>query len=350
MRKIKIRTYKQGFNLTMNNFQTDLVIIGAGPVGIFAVFQAGMLKIKAHVVDALDFVGGQCNALYPEKPIYDIPAYPKIDGQDLIEQLKIQASAFDPVYHLGQSVESLEKKDQLFIVKTSNGTVISAKSVIIAAGCGAFGPNRPPLDDIELYENKSVFYMVKSREAFRGKKMVIAGGGDSAIDWALSLAEVADKLYLIHRRQKFKCAPDSLDKLHKLEAEGKIELVVPYQLHSLKGNDGMLEKVLVSDLDNNIKELDADILLPFFGLSMDLGNINNWGLKLHKHAIEVNQETMETSIPGIFAIGDVAHYPSKLKLILTGFAEAASAAHAIYPMIYPDQALHFEYSTTKGIS
>lgn len=331
-------------------FSTDIAIIGAGPAGLFSVFEAGMLKMQCHVIDALDGIGGQCTALYPEKPIYDIPAHPSIDAAELIAKLEEQAAPFAPVYHLGQRVNGLKKTDNdTFLLTTSKNITIEAKAVLIAAGCGAFGPNRPPLENLESYEGKSVFYMVGRREEFRGKHVVIAGGGDSAVDWALSLAQIAAKVSVVHRRPKFKCAPESAAKLEKLAQEGVIDLVIPYQLDSLSGNDGILEAVHVKDLDGNIKTLQADILLPFFGLAMELGPINDWGLNLEKHHIVVDPATLSTSIPGIYAIGDIVTYPGKLKLILNGFAEAAMAAYAIYPRVHPEQALHFEYSTTKGI-
>jgi thioredoxin reductase (NADPH) len=330
--------------------RTDIIIIGAGPVGLFAIFEAGMLKMKCHVVDALDFVGGQCSALYPEKPIYDIPAYPEILAQDLIKNLEQQAKPFDPVYHLGQRVDKLEElADKTFIVTTSKGTKIQAKAIIIAAGCGAFGPNRPPIANIAEFENKSVFYLVKSRADFAGKNVVIGGGGDSAVDWAISLQEVANKVTVIHRRPKFRCAPESADKLKKLADAGKIDLVIPYQLHDLKGENGNLHQVIVKDFDGNLKEIDADILLPFYGLSIELGPIANWGLNLDKNLIEVDVATMQTSTKGIFAIGDIINYKNKLKLILNGFAEAATACHAIHPIVHTDEVFHFEYSTSKGV-
>jgi thioredoxin reductase (NADPH) len=331
------------------NNSTDIVIIGAGPVGLFAVFEAGMLKMRCHVIDTLDFTGGQCTALYPEKPIYDIPAHPQISAEDLIKNLEQQASPFNPVYHLGQSADKIEKTSDGWNVTTSKGTSISCKSIIIAGGCGAFGPNRPPLVGIEEYEGKSVFYLIKRKEDFRGKKVVIAGGGDSAVDWALSLADIAEKLYVVHRRPKFRCAPDSHDKLNKLAESGKIELVIPYQLDNIMGSNGKIEKVIVKTLDGEIRELEADILLPFFGLSMELGPIANWGLNLDKSTISVDPSTMQTSEDGIFAIGDIIHYPNKLKLILSGFAEAATACHQAQKVVYPGQEFHFEYSTTQGV-
>lgn len=328
---------------------TDIVIIGAGPVGLFAIFEAGMMKMKCHVIDSLDFVGGQCTALYPEKPIYDIPAHPSILAEDLIKNLAAQASPFNPQYHLGQTVVKLKQNSDGWLVTTSKKTEIQTKVIIIAAGCGAFGPNRPPLQGIEEYEGKSIFYMVGKKEEMRNKNVVIAGGGDSAVDWALSLAEIAKSVAVIHRRPKFRCLPDSQDKLDKLAGEGKINMVVPYQLDALKGQNGKLEAVIVKNLDGEIKELQADILLPFFGLAMELGPIANWGLNLEKNHIAVNPTTLETSQSGIFAIGDIATYDNKMKLILNGFAEAAMACHKARTIVHPNEVVHFEYSTTAGV-
>jgi thioredoxin reductase (NADPH) len=329
--------------------KTDVAIIGAGPVGLFAVFECGMLKMKCHVIDALESSGGQCVALYPEKPIYDIPGYPSIEAAALITKLEEQAAPFHPTFHLGHRVEKLTRSGEDWRVETDQGAVIEARAVIIAAGCGAFGPNRPPLAGLEHYEGKSVFYLVKRREDFRGKKVVIAGGGDSALDWTLGLADVAERIYVVHRRPKFRGAPESVARMEALAKEGRIDLVVPYQLHGLVGSEGRLEAVEVSTLDGAVKRLEADILLPFFGLAMDLGPIAHWGLNLERNHIAVDPKTCATSAPGIFAVGDIANYPGKLKLILCGFSEVAMAAHAIYPLIHPGEALHFEYSTTKGV-
>lgn len=331
-------------------FETDLVIIGAGPVGLFAIFQAGMLKIRSHIIDSLETIGGQCSALYPEKPIYDIPAHPQIFANDLVARLKEQAEPFQPTYHLNQRVETLQKENGGFIVTTSKATKIKCKAIIIAAGCGAFGPNRPPLNGVEDYEGKSIFYAVTSRSQFANKSVVIAGGGDSAVDWAISLAQVAKKIFVIHRRDKFRCTPDSADKLKELAKTDKLDLITPFQLEGLEGRDGQLQQVLVKDFDGNVRRLEADYLLPFFGLSMELGPIINWNLELEKKHILVDNSTMQTSQQGIYAIGDIATYNNKLKLILTGFAEAASACHHLYKIIYPDQIFHFEYSTSKGAS
>jgi thioredoxin reductase (NADPH) len=306
--------------------------------------------MRAHVFDALDLPGGQCVALYPEKPIYDIPGYPEIEAAQLVERLVEQAKPFAPVYHLGHPVGRLSPEPGGgFRLATAGGAEVIATAVIVAAGVGAFGPNRPPLTGIETFEGKSIFYLVQQREALRGKRVVIAGGGDSAVDWALALSGIADSVQVVHRRAKFRAAPESAARLERLAREGRIELVVPYQLHALEGEDGQLERVIVADLDGRTRALEADILLPFFGLSMNLGPIAEWGLNLERNHIAVDPATCGTSVPGIFAIGDIATYPGKLKLILTGFSEAAMAAHAIYPLVHPGEALHFEYSTTKGV-
>lgn len=333
----------------MSKNETDICIIGAGPVGLFAAFECGLLKMKVAIVDTLDFIGGQCSALYPEKPIYDIPGFPKIDAGDLIKNLEEQAGAFNPEYYLGQQVVSVTKNDSGFLIKTSKDTEIQAKVIFIAAGCGAFGPNRPPIEGLETYEETGgVQYLVRSKEDYRSKNVVIAGGGDSAVDWANILAEVTNKLYVIHRRDKFRAAPDSVDKMRALEKEGKLEFVIPYQLDSLEGQGSNLSAVNVKDFDGNIKKLEADHLLCFFGLAMELGPIAEWGLNLHMNHIEVDQQTCQTNIEGIYAIGDICDYKGKLKLIACGFSESAMAAHHAYEKVF-DKPLHFEYSTSKGV-
>ncbi|GAA4494858.1 NAD(P)/FAD-dependent oxidoreductase [Gluconacetobacter tumulicola] len=329
---------------------TDVAIIGAGPTGLFAAFECGMLKLDCVLLDALDSIGGQCAALYPEKPIYDIPAHPAIEGAALIEALDRQIAPFAVPRLLGRRVEDLAGHRGAFTLRTDKGDVISARAVIIAAGAGAFGPNRPPLAGLEGFEaTGAVQYYVRRRADFTGTRIVIAGGGDSAIDWALALKDEAEKIFLVHRRDRFRAAPESLRQLDEAVAAGRIEKIVPYQLHGLHGTDGKLEGVEVATLDGDTRVLEADRLLPFFGLSTDLGPIAQWGIDSIRSTIPVVPSSCETSLPGIFAIGDVATYPGKLKLILQGFSEGAMAAHAIHPIVRPDTALHFEYSTSKGV-
>jgi thioredoxin reductase (NADPH) len=330
--------------------ETDVAIIGAGPAGLFAAFECGMLKLTSVLIDALDEVGGQCAALYPEKPIFDIPAHPAIEAGALIAQLEAQIAPFAPARLLGRRVVALEGEAGHFVLRTDKGERVAARAVIVAAGAGAFGPNRPPLSGLPAFEaTGAVQYYVRRREDFRGRHVVIAGGGDSAVDWALQLKDVAARIYMIHRRAKFRAAPESASQLDEAARRGEIELVIPYQLHALRGEAGLLEAVEVTDLEGAVRVLPADRLLPFFGLAMDLGPIASWGLALERHHVSVAPATCETSVPGIFAIGDVANYPGKLKLILQGFSEAAMAAHAIHPIARPGEALHFEYSTTKGV-
>jgi thioredoxin reductase (NADPH) len=329
---------------------TDVAIIGAGPVGLFAAFECGMLKLSSLLIDALDAVGGQCTALYPEKPIYDIPAHPAIEAGNLIGNLERQIAPFDVPRLLGRRVESVTGQAGAFVLGTDQGEAIHAKAVLIAAGAGAFGPNRPPLEGLGIYEATGcVQYYVRRKEDFRGKRVVIAGGGDSAVDWALALKDIAASVQVIHRRPKFRAAPETAAQLDAAARAGEVELVIPYQLHALHGEGGTLTHVEVADLDGATKRLAADVLLPFFGLSMDLGPIAGWGLDLARNHVAVTAATCETSVAGIFAIGDVASYAGKLKLILQGFSEAAMAAHAIHPIVNPDVALHFEYSTSKGV-
>ena len=276
----------------------DIIIIGAGPAGLFAIFEAGMLGLKCAVIDSLEAIGGQCSA-----------PYPKIMAQDLVDKLYEQSAPFKPSFFLNQKVTAIKKQsDSSFTIHTSKGNSISAKAIIIAAGGGAFGPNRPLIDNIEDFEGQSVLYTVSKRDTFANKKIVIAGGGDSAIDWALSLAEIAQMIYLVHRRDKFKAPYESMRRVHELVEAGKIELVIPYQLHALSGQAGQIKEVTVIDLDKNLKVLEADYLLPFFGLSMSLGPISDWGLDVDDKHITVNPSTMETNIPGIFAMTDIFNW------------------------------------------
>lgn len=328
--------------------KTDVVIIGAGPCGLFAVFELGLLDMKAHVVDILDKPGGQCAELYPEKPIYDIPAWPVISGQELTDRLMEQIAPFNPVFHLQQMIESLEQTPEgRFRLTTDAGTTFDAGVVVIAAGGGSFVPKKPPIPGIEDYEDSSVFYAVRQMEQFQDKRLVIAGGGDSALDWTLALEPLAKELTLVHRRDQFRAAPDSVSKMNALANEGKINFELG-QICGLGGTSGQLESVTVRDKDKNEKNIPCDCLLPFFGLTMKLGPIANFGLNLHENLISVDTEKFETSTPGIFAIGDINTYPGKLKLILSGFHEAALMARAAFACIYPDQKPRFEYSTTSS--
>ena len=327
--------------------QTDALIIGAGPVGLFAVFELGLLDMKSHLIDILDKAGGQCAELYPEKPIYDIPGIPYITGAGLTDALMEQIKPFDPTFHLGEMVESIEKiGDPLFRVTTDQGKVFECKVVVIAAGGGSFQPKRPPIPGIEAYESKSVYYAVRQMEAFRGKRLLVAGGGDSALDWTLNLAPLASHLTLLHRRQEFRAAPDSVNKMMALVAEGKIDLVVG-QVTALEGADGQVSKAIVKTNEGSDFHIACDAILPFFGLTMKLGPVANWGIKLEGNLIPVDTEKFETNIPGIFAVGDINTYPGKLKLILSGFHEVALMSQKAHRYIYPDKRLVFQYTTSS---
>jgi thioredoxin reductase (NADPH) len=330
-------------------YETDLLIIGAGPVGLFAAFQAGMLKIKCMIVDSLNTIGGQCTMLYPEKPIYDIPAYPMITGNDLINQLYEQIKPFNQTIILNQKILDITS-DEYYLVRTQDST-FKTKSIIIATGGGNFTPNRPPLQNIQEFEGKSIFYSVNNVANFKDKTVVIAGGGDSAVDWAINLAGIAKHIYVVHRRDKFRAMQNSLEQLQVLTNQNKVEMIIPYQLSSLNGSNGYLKSVVVQSLDGEIKTLECDYLLPFFGIAMDHHELNNWNLNMtsDNRYIMVTPSTMETNLHKVFAIGDICQYPGKLKLILTGFAEASLAVHTAFSRINPDIALHFEHSTTKGI-
>jgi thioredoxin reductase (NADPH) len=327
--------------------KTDVLIVGAGPCGLFAVFELGLLDMKTHLVDILDKVGGQCAELYPEKPIYDIPAIPKCSAQELVENLMEQIKPFNPQFHLGEMVEEIQRiGDPLFRVKTDAGKVFEAKVVVIAAGGGSFQPKRPPIPGIEAFESKSVHYAVRKMEQFRGKRILIAGGGDSALDWTLNLAPLASHLTLLHRRAEFRAAPDSVNKMMALVGEGKVDLVLG-QATSLEGADGQLTAVNVKRSDGSAFHIACDALLPFFGLTMKLGPVANWGLRLNEDVIPVDTGAFETSEPGIFAIGDINTYPGKLKLILSGFHEGALMAQKAHRYVHPDKKLTFQYTTSS---
>jgi len=328
--------------------KTDVVIIGAGPTGLFAVFELGLLDMKAHLIDILDKIGGQCAELYPEKPIYDIPGIPFTSAQGLVDNLLQQIKPFGAQYHLNEMVETVEKiGDPLFRLKTDQGKEFISKIVVIAAGGGSFQPKRPPIPGIEPYEGKSVFYAVRKMETFRHKRILIVGGGDSALDWTLNLAPIAKHLTLLHRRSEFRAAPDSVNKMMALVGQGKIDFVLG-QVTSLGGADGQISHAVVKTNDGSSFDIACDVMLPFFGLTMKLGPVANWGFELkNNELIPVNTANFETNVPGIFAIGDINWYPGKLKLILSGFHEAALMAQRAHHYVHPDKRLVFQYTTSS---
>jgi thioredoxin reductase (NADPH) len=328
--------------------KTDVLIIGAGPCGLFAVFELGLLDMKAHVVDILDKVGGQCAELYPEKPIYDIPAVPYITGHGLCDALMAQIKPFGAGFHLQEMVQTIEKVgDPLFRVATDRGRTFEVKVIVVAAGGGSFQPKRPPIPGVEAYEGTSVFYAVRQMEAFRGKRILIVGGGDSALDWTLNLAPVASHLTLLHRRGEFRAAPDSVNKMMALAGEGKIDFVLG-QVSALRGEGGQIARAEVKRNDGSHFEIACDALLPFFGLTMKLGPVADWGMEMKDgEYIVVDTATFESSVPGIFAIGDINWYPGKLKLILSGFHEAALMAQKAHRYVHPDKRLVFQYTTSS---
>lgn len=337
----------------MNNdiIKTDIAIIGAGPVGLFAVFEAGLLKMRCHLIDALPQIGGQLSEIYPRKPIYDIPGYPSIDAQDLVDELMKQIEPFGPTFTLGERVERLEKQeDGSYYVIGNEGTIIHAPVVVIAAGLGSFEPRRPEIPGILDYEGKAgVNYFVKNPETYRDKKVLIAGGGDSALDWTIFLSEVASELTLVHRSDSFRGAPDSAQKVFDLAEQGKINLILQSNLSSVHGENGQLTRVGVTDKSKTETILDVDYLIPLFGLSPKLGPIAEWGLNIEKSAIAVDTFDYSTNVERIYAIGDINTYPGKLKLILCGFHEAALMCQSAFKYVYPDEKLSFKYTTVNGI-
>ena len=327
--------------------KTDVLIIGAGPVGLFAVFELGLLDIKAHLVDILDKVGGQCAELYPEKPIYDIPGIPMVTGHGLTEALLEQIKPFHPAFHLGEMVLKVEKLgDASFRVTTDRDKTFECKCVVVAAGGGSFQPKRPPINGIEPYENKSVHYAVRKMDAFRDKNLLIVGGGDSALDWTLNLQPIAKRLTLVHRRDDFRGAPDSVNKMRALVAAGDMDLKIG-QVTELEGDNGQLVAATVKGKDT-ADRIACDAMLPFFGLTMKLGPVADWGITMTDELIPVDTGTFETNIPGLFAIGDINTYPGKLKLILSGFHEAALMAQAAHRYVHPDKPLRFQYTTSSS--
>jgi thioredoxin reductase (NADPH) len=335
----------------MSAIETDVAIIGAGPIGLFAVFELGLLDLKAHLVDILDRPGGQCTELYPEKPIYDIPGLPIVTGQELTEKLLAQIKPFSPTFHFSQMAAGLERlADGRWKLKTDADTEIVAPVVVVAAGGGSFVPKRPPVPGIEAYEDRGpgvgVHYAVRKMEAFRGKDILIAGGGDSALDWTLNLHPIAQRVTLLHRRDQFRAAPDSVNKMRALVADGKMDLKLG-QVTKLEGEGGKVAAAHVKPDKGEPYLIECDTVLPFFGLTMKLGPVADWGVKLDGELIPVDTAAFETNVPGIFAIGDINTYPGKLKLILCGFHEAALMAQKAYHYVYPDKRLVFQYTTSS---
>jgi thioredoxin reductase (NADPH) len=325
--------------------KTDTLIIGAGPVGLFCVHQLGIIGLKCEVVDNLDKIGGQCIELYPDKPIYDIPSIPECTGEELTNNLIEQIKAFKTNFHLNERVEEIKKVEKKWITKTNKGTEFESSSIIIAAGVGSFEPRKFPTKEIEKYEGKQILYSIKDKTAFKDKTVVIFGGGDSALDWAIELSNIS-KVILVHRRDDFRGVQSSIDKTNQLKEEGKIEIYTKYQLDSVQGKE-KVESINIKHDDKTIKEIKTDYLLGFFGLIMQLGPITEWGLNLDKKTIPVNTESFETSKEGIFAIGDICSYPGKLKLILSGFHEGALAARGCFKYAKPNEKYRFEFTTSS---
>lgn len=329
--------------------KTDICVVGAGPVGLFSVFEAGLLKMRCHLVDALPQVGGQLSEIYPHKPIYDIPGYPVVKAIDLVQNLMEQIAPFQPTFTLGERVETVERQgDGSLVVETADSTQIHCQVLVIAGGLGCFEPRKPDIAGLEDFEGKGVNYIVKDPEKFRDKRIVIAGGGDSALDWTIYLANVASHVTLVHRGESFRGAPDSAEKVTHLAKEGKIDLLLKSNVVSLGGN-GHLKDLAVKDNENAMQLIDTDYFIPLFGLSPKLGPLANWGLNISKSAIEVNTFDYSTNAERIFAIGDINTYPGKLKLILTGFHEAAMMCQSAFKYVYPNEHLSFKYTTVNGV-
>jgi len=331
---------------------TDIAIIGAGPVGLFAIFEAGLLKMRCHLIDYLPQAGGQLSEIYPKKPIYDIPGYPTVMAQELVDNLVKQAEPFNPGYTFGERIETLEKRDERdFLLVTNLGTTIESKAVVIAGGLGCFEPRKPEVEGLTKFENgKGVNYMILDPEQYRDKKLVIAGGGDSALDWTIFLSKVCAELTLVHRSESFRGAPDSVDKVLQLADEGKINLHLNTNLSSVSGNGKLNGVFLVNTKSNEQILVDTDYLVPLFGLSPKLGPLENWGLNINKNAIDVNTDDYSTNISGVWAIGDINTYKNKLKLILCGFHEAAMMSHSVYQYIHPGVKYTMKYTTVNGIN
>ncbi len=330
---------------------TDILIIGAGPTGLFTVFEAGLLKLKCHLIDALPQPGGQCAEIYPKKPIYDIPAFPEILAGDLINNLMEQIKPFQPGFTLGERAQTIKKQDDgSFVVTTNKGTQHKAPIVAIAGGLGSFEPRKPLLDKLSTFEDKGIEYIIRDPELYRNKRVVIAGGGDSALDWSIFLSDVATSVTLIHRRSEFRGALDSVEKVQELKNNGKIALITPAEIIALEGDDGLKSVVIKKSSTQEEIKLEVDHFIPLFGLSPKLGPIADWGLEIEKNAIKVdNALDYQTNIPGIYAIGDVNTYPGKLKLILCGFHEATMMCQSAYGRIFPDKRYVMKYTTVGGV-
>lgn len=329
---------------------TDICIIGAGPVGLFAVFEAGLLKMRCHLIDALPQIGGQLSEIYPHKPIYDIPGYPEIKAQELIDRLMEQGAPFHPGFTLGERVEALnQQEDGSFILETNEGTLVHCQVIVIAGGLGCFEPRKPEIDHLEEFEGRGVAYMVRNPELFRDKRVVLAGGGDSALDWTIFLSEIAERVTLVHRGNTFRGAPDSAEKVFDLANDGRINLILQSNIVSINGS-GHLQEITIVDRNKEAYNLETDYLIPLFGLSPKLGPIANWGLDVDKSAITVDTKDYSTNVERIYAIGDINTYPGKLKLILSGFHEAALMSQSAFKFVYPDEKLSFKYTTVYGVN
>lgn len=332
-----------------DTIETDILIIGAGPVGLFAVFEAGLLKLRCHLIDILPQPGGQLTEIYPKKPIYDIPGYPSVLAGDLVDNLMEQIKPFNPGFSLNERAETVEKQeDGRWLVTTHRGTKHLAPVIFIAGGLGSFEPRKPPIENIEAFEEKGIEYFVRNPEMYKGKNIAIAGGGDSALDWTIYLADVANEVSLIHRRTEFRGALDSVEKVYHLVEKGRVKLITNAQVVGLQGN-GQLESLTILHDTEGESQLKVDHFIPLFGLTPKLGPIGDWGLSVDKNAIEVNTFDYSTNVPGIFAIGDINTYPGKLKLILCGFHEATLACQSAFKIVHPDKKLSFKYTTVTGI-
>ena len=327
--------------------KTDCLIVGAGPVGLFAVFELGILGLSCEVVDNLDKIGGQCAELYPDKPIYDIPALPECTGLSLIENLQKQIKPFNTSFHLNERIDQISNEGDLWIVKTSANKVFETPNIFIAGGVGSFEPRKPPIESVSMFEGKGIEYSIPNKDYYAGKKIVIFGGGDSALDWTVELSKIASHITLVHRRDEFKAAQHTVGLMEGLAKEGKVDLITNHQISDVSG-DMRIKKAVIKDKSDVTQEIDCDEILIFYGLKMELGPINDWGLNLNEKQISVNTENFETNLPGVFAIGDISYYPGKLKLILSGFHEAALASQKAFVRAKPDETLTFRYTTSSS--